>query len=261
MFIKKQATVAAVLQTSGTANMNKADIASKAAMLNSRFAEASTSALLEYVLKEAMPGQVSVVSSFGTESAVLLHLVAAVDPATPVIFIDTLKLFGETLRYRDQLVTRLGLFAVKTITPLATNLAAQDPNENLWQRDPDACCYFRKVEPLQRALENVGVWISGRKSFQAETRSGIPLFEEADGRLKINPLAKWSKADLEAYFIQHDLPRHPLEADGYLSIGCMPCTSPVTSGEDIRSGRWRGQDKTECGIHAPEGQTKKLGIF
>ena len=229
--------------------------------LNARYADADTAQLLRGIFSDPEIGAISIVSSFGTESAVLLHLVAQVDAAATVRFIDTDKLFPETLRYRDQLARTLGLTDVRTFQPDAQAVTAADPKGLLWSHDPDACCAVRKVATLARALEGVSAWISGRKAFQAPTRGGIPLFEIADCRLKINPLARWTKADLDAYFAAHDLPRHPLEADGYLSIGCMPCTSPVAAGEDPRAGRWRGWDKTECGIHTPAGQTEKLPVF
>lgn len=219
--------------------------------LNARFDRVPAAEMLRQVLTEILPGQVSMVSSFGTESSVLLHLVAQADPSVPVIFIDTLRLFPETLRYRDQLTKLLGLTDVRTFEPLPDKLKEADPKYLLWSYDPDACCAVRKVEPLARALTGVTAWISGRKAFQASTRSNIPLFELADGRLKINPLARWTREDLVAYMDQYQLPHHPLEADGYLSIGCMPCTTPVREGEDPRAGRWRGWDKTECGIHLP----------
>lgn len=224
------------------------------AELQARFDATPTQEMLRVLLKEILPGQVSIVSSFGTESAVLLHMVAQVDPATPVIFVDTLKLFGETLRYRDQLAKLFGLTDVRVIEPDPLQLSIRDSKGLLWQRSRDACCELRKVEPLNRALKGVSAWISGRKAFQADSRKSLKTFEWSEGRLKINPLAGWSKEDLNAYFERFDLPRHPLEADGYLSIGCMPCTTPVQPGEDARAGRWRGIDKTECGIHMPAGQ-------
>lgn len=216
-----------------------------------QFAQTPIDEVLRRLLCDLLPGQVRVVSSFGTESAVLLHLVAQADPNAEVIFVDTLKLFGETLRYRDQLVAELGLTHVRTVEPDPLQIAIRDAKGLLWMRSRDACCELRKVEPLQRALRGVPAWISGRKAFQAQSRQTLQLFEWSEGRLKINPLAGWSKDDLEAYFLKHNLPRHPLEAEGYLSIGCMPCTTPVKPGEDPRAGRWRGIDKTECGIHMP----------
>lgn len=211
-----------------------------------------TESLLDAVIHRAFPGRIALVSSFGTDSAVLLHLVATVAPAVPVLFIETGKLFGETLRYRDQLVQRLGLTDVRTIRPEPTALAAADPREILWSTDPDACCRVRKVEPLARGLSGFEAWISGRKRYQGESRAVLPVFEADDqGRIKVNPLAGWTRDQLLAYRDRHALPAHPLEADGFLSIGCMPCTDRVAPGEDQRAGRWRGRDKTECGIHRP----------
>lgn len=217
--------------------------------LNARFEGVDSATMLRELIAEGTIGRVGVVSSFGTESAVLLHLVAQADPATPVIFVDTLKMFQETLDYRDTLVERLGLTNSSTVTPDPVVLAAKDESGLRWSYDPDGCCAIRKVEPLARAKQGLDAWVSGRKAFQSVTRQNLPRFEVEDGRLKINPLGDWTKADLEAYFERFDLPRHPLEAQGFLSVGCEPCTSPVAPGEDPRAGRWRGWDKTECGIH------------
>ena len=219
--------------------------------LNARFAGVPVQDMLRELFAEGSLGRVGVVSSFGTESAVLLHLVAEADPSIPVIFVDTLKMFPETLEYRDTLVSRLGIENSDVVTPDPAVLAAKDETGLRWSYDPDGCCEIRKVEPLARAKRGLDAWISGRKAFQSVTRQNLPRFEVEDGRLKINPLGDWTKDDLEAYFAEHDLPRHPLEAQGYLSVGCQPCTSPVLPGEDPRAGRWRGWDKTECGIHVP----------
>ena len=219
--------------------------------LNARFAGVSVQAMLRELFAEGSLGRVAVVSSFGTESAVLLHLVAQADPATPVIFVDTLKMFQETLDYREMLTERFGLVNSSVVQPDAAVIAAKDENGLRWSWDPDGCCEIRKVEPLKRAKQGLDAWISGRKAFQSVTRQNLPRFEVEDGRLKINPLGDWTKDDLEAYFEEHDLPRHPLEAQGFLSVGCQPCTSPGAPGEDPRAGRWRGWDKTECGIHVP----------
>jgi phosphoadenosine phosphosulfate reductase len=217
--------------------------------LNVRYAETPTLEMLKSILVNPAIGKTVVVSSFGTESAVLLHLVAQAKADTPVIMVDTGKLFGETLRYRDQLKKKLSLQDIRIAVPDGEDLQKADPDGVLWSHDIDACCDIRKVKPLAKTLNGANSWISGRKSFQSNTRSQLQIFETDGDRLKINPLAKWSKADLEQYFAAYDLPRHPLEADGYLSIGCMPCTSPVRDGEDARAGRWRGADKIECGIH------------
>jgi phosphoadenosine phosphosulfate reductase len=219
--------------------------------LNARFAGVETDAMLRTLFAEGTLGNVATVSSFGTESAVLLHLIAQADPSVPVIFVDTLKMFPETLDYRDTLVAAFGIQNSFTVTPQHDVIAKKDETGLRWSYDPDGCCEIRKVEPMARAKEGLDTWISGRKAFQSVTRQNIPRFEVENGRLKLNPLGDWTKTDLEAYFAEHDLPRHPLEAQGYLSIGCEPCTSKVQEGEDPRAGRWRGWDKVECGIHTP----------
>lgn len=220
--------------------------------LNNLFRGVPTEEMLRTVLTESMVGDVALVSSFGAESAALLHLVASIDPAVPVLFLDTGKHFPETLAYRDTLVERLGLTGLRVLTPDPELLAKKDGSGLRWSYDPDGCCEIRKVLPLDAAMAGFDASITGRKAFQASTRNALPRFEvDAAGKLKVNPLADWTKADIEAYFATHDLPRHPLEAQGYLSIGCAPCTSKVKPGEDPRSGRWVGWDKTECGIHTP----------
>ncbi|HEX7848700.1 MAG TPA: phosphoadenylyl-sulfate reductase, partial [Sphingomonas sp.] len=207
--------------------------------LNARFAGVDTLDMLKALFAEGVLGNTAVVSSFGTESAVLLHLVARANPATPVVFVDTLRMFPETLDYRDLLMETFGLSDSRTVKPDPVVLAAKDAQELRWSYDPDGCCEIRKVEPLKRAKAGLDSWISGRKAFQSQTRQNIARFEIEDGRLKVNPLGDWVKADLDAYFAEYDLPRHPLEAEGYPSIGCQPCTSKVLPGEDPRAGRWR----------------------
>ena len=219
--------------------------------LNARFRGMDTQTMLRVLFAEEVLGKIAVVSSFGTESAVLLHLVAQADRSIPIIFVDTLKMFPETLEYRETLISRFGFTDSRVVTPNPDVLAARDEKGLRWSFDPDGCCDIRKVEPLARAKQGLDAWVSGRKAFQSVTRQNLPRFEIEDGRLKINPLGDWTKEDLEVYFAEHDLPRHPLEEQGYLSIGCEPCTSKVLPGEDPRAGRWRGWDKVECGIHTP----------
>jgi phosphoadenosine phosphosulfate reductase len=211
--------------------------------------------LLSKAMDEVSPGRVAVVSSFGAESAVLLDLVARIDPAAPVLFLETGMHFPETLAYRDLLIDRLRLTAVRSVAPDAAARAQADPDDALWRRDPDVCCELRKVQPLDRALAGFDVWVSGRKRFHGAERAALPSVEiEAapDGapRLKLNPLAGWSAADLDGYFERYALPRHPLWEAGYLSIGCAVCTAkPAPGAADRRAGRWAGRAKTECGIH------------
>ena len=223
---------------------------SDAIRLNNMFRGNEPAEMMETVIRDDMIGELAVVSSFGTESAVLLHMIASVDPAVPVLFLDTGKHFPETLTYRDMLVARFGLANLIILTPDNAALATKDETGLRWSYDPDGCCEIRKVKPLETALARFDASITGRKGFQSSTRNGLPRFEVDGDRLKINPLANWKKERLDAYFEDYDLPRHPLEGRGYPSIGCAPCTSKVAKGEDPRSGRWKGWDKTECGIHS-----------
>jgi phosphoadenosine phosphosulfate reductase len=193
--------------------------------------------------------RLAVVSSFGTESAALLKVMADVDPAIPVVFLDTGWLFEETLAYRDTLIGTLGLRDVRSIQPLEQALSREDPDRELWFSDPDACCRIRKVEPLARALAPFNAWINGRKRFQGGARAVIPVVEDDGARLKFNPFANVSREEIAAIYKLANLPPHPLVRTGYLSVGCMPCTSRTSPDEDTRAGRWRGKAKTECGIH------------
>lgn len=233
-----------VLASALTSNVEE-----KAARLNAEMAGMATPGLLRAVFQDVFPGRVALVSSFGADSAVLLHMAAQIDKAVPVLFIDTGVLFEETLTYRDRLIAQLGLENVTTLKPKPALLAAEDPETFLWARDPDRCCHIRKVLPLAEALSSYDAWITGRKRFQAATREGLPLFEAEDGRIKINPLAAWTPAKIKAYCESFALPSHPLIEKNYFSIGCIPCTSPVKPGEDARAGRWRGRNKVECGLH------------
>ncbi len=218
-------------------------------VLASRLAEVGTRALLANVIRHEFPRRVALVSSFGAESALLLHLVAQIDPTTPVIFIDTGRLFAQTATYRDALIARLGLTDIRVASPDAALLAGEDPDGMLWQSQPDRCCAIRKVAPLTAALADFDAWITGRKRFHGGDRSGLPMVEADARRVKINPLNDWSPSDIETYIRRYDLPPHPLVAKGYTSIGCEPCTTPTRPDENVRDGRWRGSQKTECGIH------------
>lgn len=204
-------------------------------------------------LKDAIArsGRVAMVSSFGADSAVLLHMVAQIDRNLPVLFIDTLALFPETVAYQKDLATHLGLTNVQTIAPDRGALFERDADGLLHRSDTESCCQLRKAEPLERALTGYDAWITGRKRHQAATRAGLDRaeLEPGTGRIRLNPLADWNAAQISAYLDAHELPRHPLVARGYPSIGCQPCTSRVLTGEDPRAGRWRGTEKTECGIH------------
>ncbi|NVK35239.1 MAG: phosphoadenylyl-sulfate reductase [Rhodobacteraceae bacterium] len=219
------------------------------AALNARFEGATAVEILRFAIRERFAGEIAMVSSFGADSAVLLMLAAQVDPEIPVVMVDTGKLFPETLRYRDALAEKLGLKNVRSQKPETADLAKVDPAGMLWMSDTDTCCHVRKVLPLEEALTGYSAWISGRKRFQSSTRAALPHFELEDGRIKVNPLVDWTAADILAEAQKNELPPHPLVAQGYPSIGCLPCTSKVAPGEDPRAGRWRGASKTECGIH------------
>jgi phosphoadenosine phosphosulfate reductase len=194
-------------------------------------------------------GRLAMVSSFGADSAVLLHQIAAINPDLDILFIDTGKHFAETLDYVETLQAEFGLRSVKFIHPDPTLLRQEDASSKLWQTNPDLCCMLRKTFPLQDALSGYDSWITGRKRFQGATRAALPFFERDGDHIKINPLAKWAPEAILDYARKQDLPRHPLVERGFLSIGCAPCTRAVKPGEDIRAGRWSGLNKIECGIH------------
>lgn len=217
--------------------------------LNARYEGAEPEDILHAGLR-LYAGGIALVSSFGAESAVLLHMAAQINPHVPVLMVDTLMLFPQTLDYQQRLSGELGLTDVRRIGLSDAEARARDPYGAMHFSDPDGCCHMRKVEPLERALRHFAAHVSGRKRYQNGQRARMRVFEaDAAGRIKINPLAGWEPRDISAYMDRHDLPRHPLVAQGYPSIGCVPCTSRVSEGEDPRAGRWRGSDKTECGIH------------
>ncbi|MGI9170271.1 MAG: phosphoadenylyl-sulfate reductase [Caulobacteraceae bacterium] len=193
--------------------------------------------------------RLAIVSSFGAESAVLLRMAAQIDPAVAVLFLDTGMVFGQALDYRRPLAARLGLTNVRDLRPRFEDLALGDPAAQLWRTDTDACCHIRKVAPLSAALAPFDAWITGRKRFHGGERTRLPVVERAEGRVKFNPLANWTKDDLDAYAARHDLPAHPLVAAGFPSIGCWPCTEAADEGAGTRAGRWAGSQKSECGIH------------
>jgi phosphoadenosine phosphosulfate reductase len=231
------------------------DVTERVAALNARYRHHSATAVLEHALRDDDLGRVALVSSFGAESVVLLHLVSVIAPETPVLFIDTRMLFPETLEYQRALADSLPLCDVRTIRAAAPRLAFEDPDNTLHQFNTDACCNIRKVEPLERALKPFDGWITGRKRYQGNGRAAVEFFEaEGDTRIKVNPLAHWGREDIADYMVNNRLPRHPLVARGFPSIGCAPCTSAVAEGEDPRAGRWRGSQKVECGIHFINGR-------
>ncbi|QEX24334.1 phosphoadenylyl-sulfate reductase (thioredoxin) [Hypericibacter adhaerens] len=231
------------------AKAKRSPLAAYAADLDLRFLGMNTSKILSTAIRDLFPGRIAVVSSFGAEAAIVLQLVAEIDPSVPVIFLETGKHFDATLMYRDILSQRFGLTDLRSIEPDAAGVAAEDPDGDLWSRDPNRCCALRKVRPLERALKGFDAWITGRKRYHGAERSALPFAEASNGQIKINPLASWTSADVQAAFKRYRLPQHPLFDEGYASIGCAPCTRPIQAGENARDGRWSGTDKRECGIH------------
>lgn len=238
-----------------------ASIADRVALLNDRYRHHAAVSVLEHALRDEDVGRTALVSSFGAESVVLLHMISVIDRTLPVLFIDTEMLFAETLAYQEEVADKLGLTNIITIKADPARLAFEDPDGTLHQFNTDACCALRKTEPLERALSGYDAWITGRKRYQGATRAAVEFFEaEGEARIKVNPLAHWGKEDLQDYMINNRLPRHPLVAKGYPSIGCAPCTSPVKPGEDERAGRWRGTAKVECGIHFINGRAVRVPL-
>lgn len=222
--------------------------------------------LLKAMMLDEFAGKIGMVSSFGSGSALLLSMVAEVDASIPVMFLETEKHFPETLEYVERLKEKLKLTNVQMLHPDPKLLANTDKSGELWKTQPNRCCWVRKVEPLQRALNesSIEALITGRKRYQTEQRSEMQTIElNEDGRFRINPLAHWTKEMIKEEFKARELPEHPLVEKGYLSIGCAPCTRVVKEGEDERAGRWAhtaelpgGEQKVECGIHIEGMPTK-----
>jgi phosphoadenosine phosphosulfate reductase len=226
-------------------------VADAVAALDAELAAASPAEIVARALQVYGRERLALVSSFGAESATLLKVVADVDPAIPVLFIDTGWLFDETLEYRTAIAAKLGLRDVRTLRPNPDAVAAVDPNRNLWSTKPEACCELRKVMPLRRALDQFDAWMSGRKRFHGGARAALPVVEADGRRVKFNPLALASPEDVAAIAAAANLPPHPLQKFGFTSVGCMPCSSPTRPGEGPRDSRWRNSGRTECGIHEP----------
>lgn len=235
------------------------ELRDRTALLNQRFAGKGGAEVLEGAIRREFSGRIGLVSSFGAESAVLLHMVARIDPYVPVIFLDTWKHFPETVAYRDELVKKLGLCNIQIVSPRPAALKADDPDGTLHASNPDLCCHVRKTMPMLAALRSLDCWITGRKRGQTADRAELELFESQDRWIKVNPLMDFTREDLAAYFKTHDLPPHPLVERGYLSIGCEPCTRAVKQGEDPRAGRWADSNKSECGIHFVDGKMVRVG--
>lgn len=199
-------------------------------------------------------------TSFGPSGIVIMHMMAALRPQTTIFYLDTALLFPETYALRDQLAERLGLQFTRVATPLSLDEQADQFGPDLWQTDPDQCCHLRKVIPLRRFLAHHQAWITGIRRDQGGGRASIqPIaWDYANHLVKLNPLAHWSREQVWAYIHKHDLPYNHLHDEGFASIGCIPCTRAIQTGEAERDGRWAGQDKNECGIHIqPDGRISR----
>lgn len=235
--------------SAGHGHKDALSLEERASLLALEFADRTAEEILKAAILDIFPNRIALVSSFGAESIVLLHLAAQIKPDVPVIFLDTEKHFAQTLSYRKKVIAFLGLTNVINVHPDRDELDDKDASGNLWRQDPDTCCTIRKVNPLAKTLTGYDSWITGRKQFHGGGRIKLPSFDAAAPHIKVNPIATWSPDKVHAYMEEHALPVHPLLDQGYPSIGCWPCTHPVAEGDDVRAGRWRGAAKTECGIH------------
>ncbi len=223
------------------------------AELNQRFAQASPEDVLRWAADRFSP-DLSLSCSFGGASGmVLLDMVAKLKLQVEVFYLDTGLLFLETYALRDEAERRYGIQPVAYRSSLSLVEQAERHGDELWLRDPDRCCYLRKVAPTERALRGKRAWISGIRRDQSSTRATVPHvgWDETFELWKVSPLADWTEDDVWSYIREHDVPVNKLHDDGYPSIGCMPCTRPVMPGEDLRAGRWSGTAKVECGLHLP----------
>jgi len=208
---------------------------------------------------ERFPGRIALACSFGAEDCVLVDVVARARLAVDVFTLDTGFLFAETYALWTRLEERYEI----RIRSLKTDLPVVEPGlPPPWERDPDACCDARKVQPLRAELARLGAWVTGIRRDQTPDRANAHVVEwdARFGLVKVNPLAAWTSEQVWDHVRRFDVPTNPLHAQGYVSIGCAPCTTPVKPGEDPRAGRWRGREKTECGLHtgtrAPPGEPR-----
>ncbi len=219
--------------------------------LNLEFDGKKPQEIIAWAVKEFSP-RFAMTSSFGPESGVLLHMASRVDPAIPVLFLQTGFHFPETIEYRDTLTRMLGLTNIVELTADPKKRAdLMEQNAGVpYEKNPDLCCHINKVEPLDGVLKNYDAWMTGIRRHQTDVRKAIRIIEEYEGGLyKVSPLANFTSRDAWWYLKENHIPQHPLFEKGYLSIGCWPCTRPIQAGDDERSGRWAGRAKKECGIH------------
>ncbi len=204
--------------------------------------------ILEVSIKK-FGNKITYICSFGTESAIILHMISKIDKKFPIFLLNTHFLFSETIDYKNKLLKKLSLTNCFDIFPDESLIKIEDPENNLWKNDTDRCCEIRKVKPLDKILKNYSSWISGRKSYHQGLRTNLKPFELLNEKIVVNPLINIKKEEVENYFQINNLPNHPLFNHGYLSIGCRHCTFKTNDRTNIRSGRWKNKIKTECGIH------------
>ena len=217
--------------------------------LNSKFADGEPRSILEHSILNLFKNKIAYVCSFGSESAIILHLISKISKDIPIIILNTHFLFKETIEYKNELLKLLGLRNYREVFPDDKLLKKLDSNNDLWKTEADKCCNLRKVLPLEKSLTNFEAWISGRKSYHLGERQNLKAFEIINNKIVVNPLFKSSRDFVENYFSLNELPKHPLVAEGYLSIGCKHCTIKTKNIRDLREGRWSDKTKTECGIH------------
>ena len=207
-------------------------------------------AILRWALNKFGP-DVALATGFGAEGCVLIQLLSSVSKNARIFYLDTDLLFPETYELRAQLETRYGVRIEQRVAPLSLRAQAHQYGERLWEREPNLCCHLRKVQPLQEVLAGLRAWITAIRREQTPARASVGIIERDRnfGLIKINPLATWSEREVWNYIKDHDIPYNPLYDNGYASIGCTPCTTMIQIGEDARAGRWRGLEKTECGLH------------
>jgi phosphoadenosine phosphosulfate reductase len=218
--------------------------------LSGEFEHAPPEAVLRWAVEEFGP-DVALATGFGAEGCVLVAMLSEVSKDARVFYLDTDLLFPETYALKDRLEARYGIRFERRATQLSLGAQAEEHGERLWERRPDLCCQLRKIEPLRQMLSGLRAWITAIRRDQSPARAGAGVVERDAkfGLVKINPLAGWSSRDVWNYIVRYDVPYNPLHDHGYPSIGCAPCTTPVRIGEDPRAGRWRGTEKTECGLH------------
>jgi phosphoadenosine phosphosulfate reductase len=216
---------------------------------NARFEQAPPKDILEWAWETLGPN-VAASSSFQTQSVPLLHLISETCPEMPIIFLDTGFHFPETLRFRDDLIDRFGLNVEVMHPEIEKDELFERHGEAPYRTDPDLCCHINKVEPMQRALEGRNAWINGVRKDQTDQREQLDVLEwTSRGILRVHPMLTWTSRDMWTHINEHDLPAHPLFEEGYMSIGCAPCTSPPSEEGGERDGRWSGSSKSECGLH------------